>query len=85
MAQLYKLIGQKQKAETAYDQILSKEKDNLAALVNKAMIRSEQGDEKTAKVLFVQAEQAAPGSLKAKSRAISDNTLSSPSEASQAK
>lgn len=85
LAQLYKLIGQKQKAETAYDQILSKEKDNLAALVNKAVIRSEQGDDKTAKVLFVRAEQAAPSSLKTKIRAISDNTLSSTTEASQAK
>lgn len=83
LAQLYKLVGQKQKAETAYDQILSKEKDNLAALVSKAVIRSEQGDDKTAKVLFVQAEQAAPGSLKTKIRALADHTLLSRTQASQ--
>ena len=85
MAQIYKLISQKQKAETAYDQILLKEKDNLAALVSKAVIHSEQGDDKTAKVLFVQAEQAAPGSLKVKIPNIADNTLSSTTEVSQAK
>ncbi len=74
LAQLYEAIGQNQKAETAYDQILSQEKNNLAALVNKALLRNEQGDYKTAKALFMQAEKAAPESLKAKIRAIANNT-----------
>lgn len=75
LAQLYKLTGQKQKAETAYDRILNQEKNNLAALVNKAVMRSENGDVQGAKTLFVQAEQAAPSSLKPKIRAIANNTL----------
>lgn len=75
LAQLYKSLGQKQKAETAYDRILLQENNNLAALVNKAVLRNEQGDYKTAKALFVQAEQAAPASLKVKIHAIANNTL----------
>ena len=75
LAQLYKSMDQKQEAETVYDQILIQEKNNLAALVNKAVLRSEQGDDKTAKALFMQAEQAAPGKLKANIRAIANNTL----------
>ena len=80
MAQIYKLISQKQKAETAYDKILLQEKDNLAALVNKAVLRSEQGDNEMARTLFVQAEKAAPSSLKATFRAIAQSALSPTAE-----
>lgn len=83
LAQLYKSLGQMEKAETAYNQILMQEKNNFAALVNKAVLRNEQGDYKTAKALFVQAEQAAPESLKAKIHAIANNTLPSTTETTQ--
>ena len=83
LAQLYKSLGQMEKAETAYNKILSQEKNNLAALVNKAVLRNEQGDYKTAKALFVQAEQAAPASLKAKVRTIANNTLPSTTQTSK--
>jgi len=75
LAQLYKLTGQLPKAESAYDRILAIEKDNIAALVNKALIRIEQGDRQTANRLFAQAEKAAPPNLKAKVRDIAKNTL----------
>lgn len=83
LAQLYKSLGQIQKAETTYNKILSHEKNNLAALVNKAVLRNEQGDYKTAKALFVQAEQAAPESLKAKIHAIANNTLPNTTQTSK--
>ncbi len=76
LAELYELTGQKQKAETAYDQILAQQENNLRALIDKALLRSEQGDIKTARTLFEQAEKAAPtGDLKAKVRAIAQSTL----------
>ena len=76
LAELYELTGQKQKAETAYDQILAQQENNLRALIDKALLRSEQGDIKTARTLFEQAEKAAPtGDLKAKVRAIAQSSL----------
>jgi tetratricopeptide (TPR) repeat protein len=77
LAQLYKLTDQKQKAEIAYDQVLAQQKNNLAALVNKAVLRSQQGDNQTAKKLLAQAEKAAPAKLKENVRAIAENTLPS--------
>lgn len=80
LAQLYKLTDQKQKAEIAYDQVLAQQKNNLAALVNKAVLRSQQGDNQTAKKLLAQAEKAAPAKLKENIRAIAENTLPSNTE-----
>ncbi len=80
LAQLYEITGQKHKAETAYDQILAQQNNNLTALVGKALLRSQQGDSKTAKILFVQAENAAPRNFKPKIHAIAQNTLQSTGE-----
>ncbi len=80
LAQLYEMTGQKHKAEATYDQILAQQKNNLTALVGKALLRTQQGDSKTAKILFVQAENAAPGNFKAKIHAIAQNTLQSTGE-----
>ncbi|PSM47469.1 hypothetical protein C7Y66_19495 [Chroococcidiopsis sp. CCALA 051] len=77
LAQLYKLTEQLPKAESTYDRVLLQEKDNVAALVNKALIRIEQGDRQTANRLFSQAEKAAPPNLKAKVRDIAKNSLHS--------
>lgn len=80
LVDLYKLTGQKHKAETAYDQILAQHKNNLSALIGKAMLRNEQGDTETAKALFAQAEKAAPSELKAKIRAIAQINLPATAE-----
>lgn len=77
LAQLYKLTAQLPKAESAYDRVLLQEKDNVAALVNKALIRVEQGDRQTANRLFSQAEKAAPPNLKIKVRDIAKSSLPS--------
>ncbi|MFQ4168366.1 tetratricopeptide repeat protein [Scytonema millei] len=76
LAQLYKLTEQLPKAESTYDRVLLQEKDNVAALVNKALIRIERGDRQTANRLFTQAEKVAPPNLKAKVRDIAKNSLS---------
>jgi len=65
LAQLYSFTGQVTKAETAYDQVLSKQKNNIEALVGKAILRNAQGDVKTAAALFATAEKVAPTHLKA--------------------
>jgi tetratricopeptide (TPR) repeat protein len=78
LAQLYKSTEQFAKAETAYDQVLLLQKNNLKALIGKAMLRNDQGDLKTAKALFVQAEKAASTKVQAEEvRAIAQKTLSS--------
>lgn len=78
LAQLYELVDQKRKAETAYDQILEQEGNNLTALVSKAALRMDQGDSKTAKALFVQAERVAPADLKMQVQALAKKTLRTP-------
>jgi len=76
LAQLYQLTSRLTKAETAYDQVLAQQKNNLNALVGKAMVRETQGDIKTSKVLFVQAEKAAPNAnSKAKVRRVAQRWL----------
>ncbi len=78
LAQIYERTDQDQKAETAYDQVLAEQRNNLTALVGKAILRKTQGDTKTAELLFARAEKAAPAKLKAQIRAISQNTLNPP-------
>lgn len=78
LAQLYESADQLSKAETAYDQILAQQKNNLKALVGKALLRKAQGDIKTAEALFAQAEKAAPADLKAQVRAKAQTTLQTP-------
>ena len=75
LAQLYKSTGQLTKAETAYDYVLTQEKNNLDALVDKAILRDIQGDIKTAQALFAQAEKAAPTALKAQMRMMAQKSL----------
>jgi tetratricopeptide (TPR) repeat protein len=77
LAQLYELTGQVLKAETAYDQVLAQQNNNLKALVGKAVLRKVQGDIKTAEALFAQAEKVAPTDLKAQVRATAQKTLAS--------
>lgn len=80
LAQLYLITGQAPKAESAYTQVLSKDKNNVDALVGKATLRQTQGDTKTAKALFDQAEKTAPADLKAKVREVAKNTLTPPAK-----
>lgn len=75
LGKLYELTGQVSKAETAYDQILAQQKNDIKALVGKAVLRQTQGDTKTAEALFVQAEKAAPADLKAQVRVKAQETL----------
>ena len=76
LAQLYETTGQAALAETAYEQILRQEKDNIEALIGKALLRHAQGDTKTAKALFVQAEKAASTKSQAENiRAVAQKTL----------
>ena len=75
LAELYELTGKLTSAETTYDQVLSKQKNNLKALVGKALLRKAKGDLKTASALFAQAEKAAPSDFKAQIRALADKTL----------
>ena len=70
LAYLYEITGQLAKAEAAYDQVLTQQKNNLKALVHKAIVRKAQGDTKTAADLFLQAEKAAPADFKAQIRAL---------------
>ena len=79
LGKLYELTSQFSKAETAYDQILALQKNDIKALVGKAVLRQTQGDTKTAEALFVQAEKAAPADLKAQVRAKAQETLQTPS------
>ena len=60
LAQLYELNYDKEKAESVYDRILVQDRNNFKALVNKALLRREQGDEPTAQTFFQKAEQASP-------------------------
>ncbi len=64
-ANLYAVTGQKDQEEATYDEILTKQGDNVMALTNKAILRSTQGDLETARTLFTKAEAAVPdGELK---------------------
>lgn len=78
LAKLYQFTGQVSKAETAYDQVLAQQNNNLKALLGKAVLRSAQGDNKTAAALLAQAEQAAPTDLKAQVHAVAQKTLQAP-------
>ena len=75
LAHLYENTGQIHKAEIAYDQVLAQQRNNLKALLGKAVLRNIQGDTKTAEALFLQAENAAPTDFKAKIRALAQKTL----------
>lgn len=78
LANLYEITGQVPKAETAYDHVLAHQKNNLKALIGKAVLRQAQGDINMASFLFSQAEKAAPAELKAQVRAVAQKTLASP-------
>jgi tetratricopeptide (TPR) repeat protein len=75
LAELYELTGKLTKAEITYDQVLTKQNNNLKALVGKALLRKAKGDIKTASALFAQAEKAAPTDFKAQIRALAEKTL----------
>ncbi len=60
LAELYDLNYDKEKAELVYDRILIQDKHNFKALVNKALLLREQGDESAAQTFFQKAEQASP-------------------------
>lgn len=77
LAQLYENVNNNQQAETTYNQILSQENNNVPALLGKATLRSQQGDEETAKLLFVQAEKAVSQENKSQVRALAQMTLQS--------
>lgn len=51
------------------------QKNNLNALIGKATMRELQGDVKTARVLFSQAENIAPKHMKAKVHTLAAMTL----------
>ncbi len=59
LASLYNATLQGKEEEAVYDQILNKQQDNVVALMNKAKLRKNKGDLKTAKSLFEKAEQYA--------------------------
>lgn len=80
LADLYEITGQPMKAETAYDQVLAQQNNNLKALISKAKLRYASGDIKTASALFAQAEKAAPEDLKAQVHALAQKTLGSPAQ-----
>lgn len=80
LARLYELTGQVSKAETSYDLVLARQKNNLKALVGKAVLRKAHGDTKTAEALFAQAEKAAPAKLKQQVRLVAQETLKEPTQ-----
>ena len=80
LAQLYERTKQFSKAEIAYDQVIAQKNDNLNALLGKANLRCLKGDKQAAKLLFVQAEKAAPPHLKARIRALAQETLQLPAK-----
>jgi len=81
LAHLYKITNQLAKAETAYDQVLTQQNNNLQALVGKATMRKTQGDITGAKALFAQAEKAAPtDNTKAQIRKVAQITLNMPTK-----
>ena len=80
LTDLYEITGQPAKAETAYDQVLHRQNDNLKALLGKAKLRYANGDIKTASALFTQAEKVAPDDLKAQVQALAQKTLGSPAQ-----
>jgi tetratricopeptide (TPR) repeat protein len=62
LAELYKRQGDREKEESVYDRILEQEND-LQALLQKAELRAENKDLKTAKLLFNKAEEVAPNDV----------------------
>lgn len=77
LAQLYELTGDISNAESTYDRILAKDKNNIKALIGKAVLLQVKGDSNGAAALFEQAEKVAPASLKAQIRAVAKSTLQS--------
>jgi tetratricopeptide (TPR) repeat protein len=66
LASLYSATLQSKEEEEIYDQILNKQDDNVVALMNKASLRKNKGDLKSAKALFEKAKKyAATDDLKA--------------------
>jgi hypothetical protein len=59
LADLYKVTGEMQKAEIIYDQILVQSPNDFQSLLEKALIRNQQGDQATAKNLLLKAEDIA--------------------------
>lgn len=79
LARLYESRGQKHRAETVYDCILTQQENNTKALIAKAMLRQEQGDSELAKGLLRQAQKSAPTpELKAKINLIAQKSLEPP-------
>jgi Tetratricopeptide repeat len=72
LASLYNATLQSKEEEAIYDQILNKQQENVVALMNKAKLRKNKGDLKTAKSLFEKAEKyATTEDLKAQIKKIS--------------
>lgn len=80
LAEQYELTGQAAKAEKAYDEVLAIQKDNLKAIVRKAVLRQIQNDSKGAAQLFEQAEKVAPEALKPQIRSLANKSLNSSQE-----
>jgi tetratricopeptide (TPR) repeat protein len=59
LASLYNATLHSKEEEAIYDQILNQQNDNVVALMNKASLRKNKGDLKTAKALFEKAEKYA--------------------------
>ncbi|MGL5872748.1 MAG: tetratricopeptide repeat protein [Xenococcaceae cyanobacterium] len=59
LANVYELTNRDDEAEKIYDRILTQQPNNLDALIQKASLRIQQKDLKTAKSLFARAEKAA--------------------------
>lgn len=84
LADIYAAKGEKDKEEKIYDRVLAREENNFDALVKKAVLRSEQGDTKTAKTLFERAEQLAPTeNLKKQVRSLAQRVLQDSANAGQ--
>jgi tetratricopeptide (TPR) repeat protein len=76
LANLYEDKSQYSQAEQIYDRILTRQGNDLNALLRKALLRIKQKDVQTAKSLFQQAEKAAPtNEMKTRVRSIANNSL----------
>ncbi|PSB05050.1 tetratricopeptide repeat protein [Merismopedia glauca] len=76
LAKLYQSTGDYVKSEQMYDRIIAKQENHITALVNKAIIRQQQGDRQTAAALFSKAEQVAPNEqVKAEIRNLAQKNL----------
>lgn len=75
LAVTYVASGQLDRAEALYDEILAQEKNNLEALISKAVLRRNQGDMEAARSLLKQAEEAAPPEQKPKIQELAQSIL----------